>query len=341
MPQEIESPRVEDVTAQAARQLHEGHMQQFGIANTMSLAHAYNLRRFGQQHAWRTALYRDEMPALLEENGPLTCSPIKMVDGWALDRSMSLPHLDRVLDDAQQIIAERSGKRTSTKGAYRSYFQDVWMPEDCERYPSFLDFATSSDMLAAIADYLQCVPALSTSLPSGIRFVESNAAFDEEPNRPKDSQLWHIDYYSLPNVYVLVLLEDATHEHGPWTFIPRSTSQFAKEALGYWQQGKGYRVSDDEFYSVVPRSEVIEFAYPRGTVLFIESSGCFHFGSRNSIRPRFQLMLGYTGAVRTDFSELIMPPKMYPLRESDSLLRRMALDKNVLPLGRKLHLARC
>jgi len=57
---------------------------------------------------------------------------------------------------------------------------------------------------------LQSIPALSTTLPSGIRFVESNAAFDDQPDKPRDSQLYHIDYYSLPNVYILVLLRDTT-----------------------------------------------------------------------------------------------------------------------------------
>jgi hypothetical protein len=243
---------------------------------------------------------------------------------------MSLPHLDRVLEDSDKIIAERSGERRSSKGAYRSYFQDVWTPEDLQRYPSFLDFATSSDVLSVVSHYLQSIPALSTTLPSGIRFVESNAAFDDQPDKPRDSQLYHIDYYSLPNVYILVLLRDTTPEHGPWTFLPRGVSQKARRALNYWSRQRGYRVSDEDIYSVVDRKEAVEFCYPRGTVLFIESSGCFHYGSRNSIKPRFQLMIGYTGACRTDLSEAILPHKVYPLRDTDSRLRKMVLNKNML-----------
>ena len=322
---------LDDITVPLARQLHANHMEQLGIGETMRLAGEFNRRRFGIQDEWRHALYADEFERLLAENGPPTRPPLDMPDGWALDTSMSLPHLERILEDAERIIAERSGVRKSAAGAYRSYFQDVWTPEDCDRYPSFLDFATSSDLLATVGRYLQCIPALSTTLPSGIRFVESNAAFDDQPNEPHDSQLFHIDYYSLPNVYVLVLLADTTHEHGPWTFIPRGQSQEAREHLGYWGDRPGYRISDDDVYSVVGREEAIEFTGKRGSVLFIESSGCLHFGSRNSVKPRFQLMLGYTGAVRTDFSELIMPSKTYPVRGSDSLLRRMVLDKNMLP----------
>jgi hypothetical protein len=313
-----------------ARRLHENHMARLGIGRTMRLAHAYNRVKFRRQDDRRHSLYREEMPALLAENGGQRSPALQVKDGWALDRSLSLPHLERVLEDSENIIAERAGTRRSETGKYRSYFQDVWTPADLENYPSFLDFATSSELLAVVADYLKCIPALSTTLPSGIRFVESNAAFDDQPGKPHDSQLYHIDYYSLPNVYVLVLLRDTEIDNGPWTFLPRAISQKARVALNYWTRQHGYRISDEQLFSIVDRREEIRFCYPRGTTLFIESSGCFHFGSRNSIKPRFQLMLGYTGACRTDFSETIMPSKVYPIRERDSRLRKMVLNKNML-----------
>jgi hypothetical protein len=311
-----------------ARRLHQNHMSRLGIANTMRLAHRYNRMKLRREDDRRRQLYETQLAGLLNENGRLTRPLVEMRDGWALDASQSLPHLDRVLEDSEKIIAERSGVRRSTNGAYRSYFQDVWTPADLTKYPSFLNFATSSDILAVVSRYLGSIPTLSTTLPSGIRFVESNSEFDDSPGRPHDSQLYHIDYYSLPNVYVLVLLRDTTVEHGPWTFLPRATSQKARKALNYWTRQRGYRVSDEEIYSVADKKEVIEFCYPRGTVLFIESSGCFHFGSRNSVKPRFQLMLGYSGACRTDFSETIMAPKVYPVSDSDSRLRQLVLDKH-------------
>lgn len=311
-----------------AKRLHEAHMRRLGIARTMKLAHAYNRRKFGRHDDLRREAYRARFTELIEENGRPSTSPIEMRDGWAIDRSMSLPHLDRVLADAERIIEERSGARTSGKGAYRSYFQDVWKPEDCDRYPAFVDFATSSEVLSVVARYLECVPALSTTLPSGIRFVESNSAFDDQPDKPHDSQLYHVDYYSLPNVYVLVLLRDCTRENGPWCFLPKSVTQRVGGALRNWERGVGYRFTDEQVYSVADPRDMIEFTGPRGTVLFIESSGCMHYGSRNSAKPRFQLMYGYSGACRTDFSEVFMPPKTYPLRDGDSRLRRMVLDKD-------------
>src|SRR6266404_7226373 len=156
-----------------AARLHANHMSRIGIANTMRLAYFYNRLKFGRQDDWRSVLYQTQVATLLEENGGLSRPPIEMKDGWALDTSMSLPHLDRVLEDSDKIIAERSGERRSSKGAYRSYFQDVWAPADLERYPSFLDFATSSEVLAVVSGHLQCISVLSTTLPSGFRFVVS------------------------------------------------------------------------------------------------------------------------------------------------------------------------
>ena len=294
----------------------------------MRLAGVCNRIQNSKLDRWRRSLYQGQLDALLAENGAPAFPSVSMQDGFAIDTSLSLPHLDRVLEDSEKIIAERSGARFPGD-SYRSYFQDVWRTEDLENYPSFLDFVTSSQLLRTVADYLKCIPLLSTTLPAGIRFVESNAAFDDQPDNPKDSQLYHIDYYSLPNVYMILLLRDTMPEQGPFTFLPRSVSQKAAKELGYWSKRRGYRVSDREIYSAADRKEVIEFCYPRGTVLFMESTGCFHYGSRNAIKPRYQLMVAYNGACRTDFSETILPHKVFPIRATDSRLRKMVLDKSL------------
>ena len=318
--------RVASVVAQG---LQRNHMSLLGIANTTRLAHAYSRLKYHRQHAWRRQLFEGQFDELLDENGPRTLPPIDLHDGWFVDTSMSLPHLDRVLEDSERIIGERGGTRWSP-GTYRAWFQDMWTPELAEDYPSFLDFATSSDILATIGRYLGTIPVLSTTAPSGIRLVESNSEFDPAPDTPKDSQLYHIDYYAMPSVYVIVLIRDTTLEQGPWHFLPRQASQRVKEKLGYWGRRRPYRLTDEEVYSVADPADVIRFDCPRGSVLFIESSGCMHYGSRNAVRPRFQLMYGYTGAYRTDFYEEIMKPIVFPVRSTDSLLRRLVLDKSLL-----------
>ena len=313
-----------------AKALHADHMKRLGIARTMHIARTYN--RLSARHIdqYRRAQFRRNFPALLRENGAPTTPLIELKDGYAIDTSMSLPHLQTLLDESAQIIAERGGVRRSKTGAYRSYFQNLLEDGDVEKYPSLLDFASSSDVVSVVANYLKCVPVMSSTLPVGIRFVESSTEYDDAPDVPHDSQLYHMDYYSNPNVYMIVLLEDVTRDKGPFCFLPASVSRRVAEKLDNWAPGKGYRFSDEEIYSVADPAEMIEFAYPRGTVLFINPSACFHFGSRNCVRPRYQLMYGYTGAYRTDLSELFMEPLLYPVRETDSRLRKMLLRKEYM-----------
>ncbi len=329
--------KLDHVFEPIGKRLQASHMARLGIRRTMRVAHFYNRIKYRREDNWRSRLYRNQLAELLAENGPLTRPKIKLSDGWAIDDSMSLPHLQRILEDSEKIIAERRGVRLSEKGKYRSHFQDLWTPADAQTYPAFLDFATSSDLLATVMDYLKTIPVLTDKFPSGIRFVESNAAFDDKPDKLHDSQLYHIDYYSLPNVYVLVLLRDTTSENGPWTFLPRSASEGVSRKLSYWTKKRGYRLSDEQVYSVASREEAIEFTGKRGRVLFIESSGCMHFGSRNCVKPRFQLMLGYSGICRTDFNETFVPGQNYPVRPEDSRLRKMVLTKDLLP-GKKVDL---
>jgi hypothetical protein len=328
----INLTKLDEVCRPMAEQLQGNHMARLGIRRTMRVAHFYNRIKYRREDNWRSRLYRRQLDELLAENGPLSRPKIKIRDGWAIDDSMSLPHLQQILEDSEEIFAEREGARTSEKGGYRSHFQDLWRPlDDSKKYPAFLDFATCSDVLASVIDYIGTIPVLTNNVPSGIRVVESNAAFDDKPGQLHDSQLYHIDYYSLPNVYVLVLLRDTTSENGPWTFLPRSVTERVSSKLHYWTKEHGYRLTDDQVYSVAKRDEVIEFTGKRGTVLFIESSGCMHFGSRNCVKPRFQLMLGYSGICRTDFHETFAHWQNYAVRPEDSRLRKMVLMKNLRP----------
>jgi hypothetical protein len=316
---------VDRATRPLAGLLQADHMKRLGIANTMRVASSLNGLREREQVAHRRALYRTEFPALLRDNGEATTT-IEMGDGWALDTSRSLPHLQRLLDESAEIIEQRAGVRRRKPGAYRSFFQDIREPGDLERYPSILDFALSSDVLKIVSDYLRCVPAFFDHLPGGIRFAESSIEYDDRPDVMKDSQLFHIDYFSKPCVYMIVLLKDVTEVNGPFCFVPASRSREAASRLNYWGRGRPYRLSDEEVYTAITKEDVIPLAYPKGTVLFLDPSACLHFGSRRSVEPRYQLMYAYGTTCRTDFNAYLTKAHAYPARAGDSRLARMVLS---------------
>lgn len=304
-------------------------MEKLGIRTTTRLAKRYNTWQNAEAVRRRRELFERELDDLLAENGPITGPVHTMEDAWALDTSGTLPHLDRVLADADAIIAERAGQGPRDE-RYRSFFRNIISVDDLARYPSFLDFACSSEVLSPICRHMGFIPCLSKTLPPGIRFVESRKDLDALNHLPpRDSQLYHIDPYDAPMGYVIVALRDVTLRCGPFTWVGEAASQRAARQLGYWAKGKPYRLSDDEVYSAIDRSrDEHVMAYPRGTVLFLDPSRCMHYGSRDALDPRYLLMIGYVSPARTDFTETFMDAWDYPVTPDASRLRRLVLDKS-------------
>ncbi len=308
-----------------AARLQHNDMERLGIGNTMRLAKGWNRLRHGRLQSGLAAEYRERWSELIAENGAPQGAVSLLRDGWALDTTHSLPHLDRLLDEAAQVIAERGGRRIKDTG--KLFIQDILRAEDVERFPAILDFALSSEVLTAVADHLQAVPLLSLTLAPGVRLTESRADYDTAGGPPKESQLFHLDHHDSPLVYVIVLLKDVTPDSGPFCFLPAAASARAAAALGYRRRGAPYRVTDEEMYAVIDPAEVHKLIYPRGTVLFVDSSRCFHYGSRMAIDPRYQMMYNFVSACRTDLSELFMPLRSYPCGAGASRLRRLVLRR--------------
>jgi len=311
-----------------ARRLDADKMAMLGIRNTMRVAKGYNTLRRGRRQRHRQQIWREHFEELAAEAGGTAEPRVRMEDGWALDTSGSLPHLEEMLQQADEVIEERGGY-SDVDDRYRAFFRNLIEVEDHARWPAFLDFGCSPEIVAIVADYLGFVPALSNTLPIGVRMVESGKHLDALSHmEPRDSQVFHIDPYDHPMVYVIVLVRDCTEDMGPFTFLPASVSLAASEQLDYWSRGRPYRLSDDEIYSVVDRERTHRLTYPRGTVLFIDTSRCFHYGARDGEEPRFQSMYGYTSVCRSDFSESYMPTPSFPSAPTDSRLKRLVLDRD-------------
>ncbi|MEW6144359.1 MAG: phytanoyl-CoA dioxygenase family protein [Thermodesulfobacteriota bacterium] len=301
-------------------------MKPLGTNNTMKIARAYNRLVYGRYYEFRKDQYLRHFDELTRENGAPVLLMNEIKDGWALDTSGTLPHLKQLLLDAGEIIKERGGVKRTDFG--RPWFQELPIDDLFDKYPSLLDFATSSDVLSTVCKHLGFIPVLSAAVPHGLRFNESWAAHDDAPpGYFRGSQLFHIDYHDSPMAYVIVLLNDITMENGPFCFMPDSVSQKVTKAVGYRKWRKPHRLSDDEVYSVVPESELIKVCYPAGTVLFFDPSRCFHFGSRNAVKPRYALMYAFVSPCRTDFTEVLLDRKLYPVRDNDSRLRKMVLRR--------------
>ncbi len=314
-------------TKTIARRIDQDDFEWLGITNTRRLSKSINRVRYQDAHRYRKGLYKDSFDELLAEAGPVEHDPGELADGYLLDTSLKLPHLEQLTEAAEAVVAERGDKPHTDRR--KPFMRDLRKDQDLVDHPAFLDFVLSPPVLKVAANYLRQCPLLSRTRPPGVRMVESSSKYDPEADGPyRDSQLYHRDLHDDPLLYVIVLVRDVTAESGPFTFLPESASDRVAKATGYGRRGRPYRLTDEEVYKHVDPSEAISMDMPKGTVLFIDSSRCFHYGSRDCVVPRYQVMYAFTSACRTDLSEHLMKGKSYPMREGDSTLRKLALDRS-------------
>lgn len=313
----------------AAQAIQKGDMRRLGLRRTSALGRSFN--RAGRRAIeFRRRLYEERFEELLAEAGGAPEPRVQLDDGFAIDESGSLPYLAELIDAGERLIAEYGAQKWEHE---KPYLQNINPESAIDRHPALLDFITSAPMLAAVAPVFGYIPPLSGLLPRGVRLMESSTRFDPDAEGPwRESQLYHRDYHSTPTLYVIVALRDIGPEDGPLHFLGAEASRRVDEALGYGNRGVPYRLSDEVVHSVVEREEVHRFSARAGTVLWIESSRCYHFGSRRPANDRYQAQYAYTSPVRNDFLELWRPQRVYPTAPSDSRLRRVALDREMREL---------
>ena len=185
-----------------AHLLERGDMALLGVDSTTRIARAYNSRRMHPSLEHRQRNATRHLAELREAAGG---GAPEFEDGWVRDDSGSLPHLQQVVDDMQEVIEERAGR--SWENYRRPWFRNILPPDAVERYRSILDFATSAQVLYPVAEHVGYLPVLSGMMPRGVRLIESSAKFDPQPKGPwRSSQLYHLDYHSSPTIYVIVAL---------------------------------------------------------------------------------------------------------------------------------------
>jgi len=251
---------------------------------------------------------------------------VRLDDGFAIDESGTLPHLEELLEAGDELVDRHGGRKWEHE---KPFLQNINPEGAINSHPALLDFITSGPAVAPVAPAFGYVPLLSPLLPRGVRLMESSTEFDPGADGPwRESQLYHRDYHSTPTVYVVVALRDIGVDDGPLHFLGAEDSRRLDEALDYGARGVPYRLTDERVHAVVPPDSVHRFNARRGTVLWIDSSRCYHFGSRRPAMPRYQVQYAFTSPVRNDFLELWRQRRVYPVSAGDSRLRRMVLGRD-------------
>ena len=196
--------------------------------------------------------------------------PILLEDGFALYPPGTFPRADAVVTAANELIdgiGHEALVARCTKDSFMA--QGLLTPEELSLESPYLRFVLDEAVVAPIAAYLGVVPVLHViDLWYSFHGLEA----------PTSSQRWHLDSGDTTQIKVWTHCSDVAQDSGPLTVIDAATSEEFAERIGY-DFGKGHRVPD-EAVEDLGDSAVTPLEGPAGTVHLVDTSRCFHFGSR-------------------------------------------------------------
>lgn len=313
--------------ASVARALERDDLGLLGISRTSRIGRRFNGRHYESYLRQRIAAADRHLEMIEAARGE--GAELLPEDGYLIDRSHALPYLDEAIADMEEVISDRGGQRW--EDVRKIFLQSILPAGDHLRYESLLNFVTSPEVLEPVTRIAGFVPHLSHALPRGVRLMESSTDHDPTPEVWRLSQFWHMDYHATPTIYVIVAVRDIGPEDGPMHFLGAATSKRVAEALDYGARNSPYRVVDERVDELIGPEEVHSFTGAAGSVLFLDSSRCFHFGSRNPRNRRYHLQYAYVSPVRNDFGDILREGLEYPTSSEDPPYRRLALDRTYLP----------
>ena len=222
--------------------------------------------------------------------------------------------IPQLIADANASLALFEKTGTPATASRKRFLVPVQDPATVTLDSAVMRFALREDVLNAVSRYLGVVPFLST-----ISVLFS----DVVKGAPTSSQLHHCDGDDVTQVKVFVYCSDVDPGSGPLTLLPADDSQRVRRSVGYQYR---QRLTDEQVAGVVGSGREVPVLGPAGTAVFVDTSRCFHYGSRVAAEapPRLVTMIQY----QTPFSFMV------PTHEQQTLAFRRLIGPQLSPLQR-------
>jgi hypothetical protein len=188
--------------------------------------------------------------------------------GYELVSREELMGVDEVVQAARELIAANPPENRQWSGKPQLRSGNLDMSRLTLDSP-YLRFALNHDVLAAVCAYLGVVPLL----------VYIDVWYSCHSPTLANSQLFHCDWGDLSQVKVFVHVTDIDAESGPLVVVRADKSQRIRDEVNYNYISAG-DIRDERMRPFLEEEDMRTMLGPSGTVAFIDTCRCFHYGSR-------------------------------------------------------------
>jgi hypothetical protein len=209
-------------------------------------------------------------------------------NGYLLLDDDTIPELASFIAAGQGIYERKKSQIAIPSG---EPFTNILTAEEFRADAAFWALAVSPTLIGILSDYLGSIPRL--------RYVQ--IWYSEPVDTPFESMLYHLDRPDFGHLGLCINLIDTTAHQGPFSFLPRSATNQLRKTFSYdhrYNLGNG-RIDDREIASHISGNEIVSLIGPAGSAGIVDTSNCFHLGSRCENGVRVMAQLRYTLAHTT------------------------------------------
>lgn len=185
--------------------------------------------------------------------------------------------------DAARIEAEADLDELRKRG--KDFMLPLLSVDQLSRDDALIRFALRPDVVAAVSSYLGVVPLLSS-----VNVYRSSPGKRE---KLISSQLFHCDGDDTRQIKIFVLCGTVDEHNGPLMVLDARRSEELRERAGYKYRD---RVTDEDAARLLGDDlELTPVVGEPGTACFVDTSRCFHYGSRveTEQNPRLVAIIQY------------------------------------------------
>ena len=268
-------------------------------------------------HTWRRIerYFRDSPRRSMLTHLPPTTLRIQRDDGFLVVEPRTFPETEHMVRDARAALSRYDATMPPSGKNRKRFLQNVLDASLLTREAAAVRLALREDVIAAISQYLGVVPFLTS-----IQVFHSDTA----EGVPTSSQLYHCDGDDVTQVKIFVYCSDVDVPSGPFTLLDAATTREVQRRTGYTYRN---RLTDDEVRAAIGAPQEHVILGPTGTTLFVDTSRCFHFGSR--VAPGAPARLATMIQYQTPYSFMLPPGG-----EDVALPFRRLLSSSMTPLQR-------
>lgn len=207
-------------------------------------------------------------------------------DGFLVWFPQEFDAVNQIIAESRDYIATVDQSIFTKKGEGKEQYLRGIHPDKSRLTESLVKLACDPTLVSIVTKYIGILPIIN-----GVKLLYS-------PNKKLyegGAQFFHLDPEGVRQIKLYIYVEDVTEESGPLTLIP------AQESQKIYRSYQGGRLKDEWISRFIDPQHFYSITGASGTMIFADTSRCFHFGSRPGKNPRFVIILQYISPFAINF----------------------------------------